>query len=152
MWYRKTMIITVNLWYHTMISYVSKSQAISHHDITYDILIISPWYHIWYHNYVISHWQSDYDITVKLWYYIWCHVCTSCDVAPHHIWCHGWYHIVISQLCDIIGKTLWYHMRNHRQQRDSSYVISHSLFISYVISHMTSQSCASDITLWCHMW
>ncbi len=56
------------LWYHTppvisFESYVSKS--ISHHDITCDILIIRPWYHIWYHNYVMS--QSYYDITVKLW-------------------------------------------------------------------------------------
>jgi hypothetical protein len=125
-------------------SYVSKSISCHHDDIAYDILFIRTWYHTWYHNYVIS--QSDYDTTVKLWYHIWCDICTSCDVAPHHMWSHVWYHIVISQLCDIVGKLLWYHMWNHRQQRDSSHVISHSFFISYVISHVTSHSCS----IWYH--
>ena len=94
------------------------------YDITYDIIIM------WYHSQtMISHF--------KLWYHIWCHICISCDVAAYHMWCH----IVISQ-CDITimwyhSKILWYHMWNHRQQRDTSYVISYSFF---------------HITPWYHMW
>ena len=62
----------------------------------------------------------------------------TCDVTL-------WYHSVISQLCDIIAKRLWYHMWNHRQQRDTSYVISHSFF--HIICDITC-----DITVWYHMW
>ena len=101
----------------------------------YDIIISRTWYHIWYHNYVIS--QSDCDITVYLWYHIWCHRCISCDVSEYHMWYHVWYHTVISQLCDIIVQNLWYHMWNHRLQRNTSCVISHSFF---------------HITPWYHIW
>ena len=62
----------------------------------------------------------------------------TCDVTL-------WYHSVISQLGDIIAKRLWYHMWNHRQQRDTSYVISHSFF--HIICDITC-----DITVWYHMW
>ena len=60
-----------------------------------------------------------------------------------------WCHIMISQ-CDITimwyhRKILWYHMWNHRQQRDTSYVISHSFF--HIICDITC-----DITVWYHMW
>ena len=134
---------------------------ISHYDIICIQVYITPWYHIWYPNHqtMISHMISQLcDITVWLWYHSQTMISHMMS-CMYIMWCSSTSYMmswVISH-CDITimwyhRETLWYHMWNHRQQRDSSYVISHSFFISYVISHMTSQSCASDITLWCHMW
>ena len=156
MWYRTISCDIGRLWYHSQI-------VISH----YDIICIPSLHHIMI-SYVIS-WFSDGDIIImwyhsqtmishfKLWYHIWCHICISCDVAAYHMWCHT----VISQ-CDITimwyhSKILWYHMWNHRQQRDTSYVISHSFFPYHMWHHMWHHSVISyvmshNITLWCHMW
>ena len=95
--------ITVNLWYHTMISYVSKSQ-----------LYITQWYHIWYpnHHSMISHMISQLcDITVCLWYH-------SLTMISHVIsymyimWCSSTSHVMSCMMsqCDVTEKTLWHHM------------------------------------------
>ena len=58
---------------------------------------------------------------------MWCSCISHCDIS------------VIPQLCGIIAKILWYHMWNHRQQRDTSYVklvsfFPHHIMIPHVIS------------------
>ncbi len=130
---------TVKLLYHTMISYICKST--SYNDITHDILICRITYEVtimWCHILTVIS-QFNYDIMCDVIYVR--HVMLlyiTCDVMS----CHS----VISQLCDITVtvKTLWYHMWNHRQKIDSSYVISHSFF--HLICDITC-----DITVWYHM-
>ncbi len=96
-----------------MISQVSK--FISHCDITslYDLTTLWQWYHIWYHCYMISP-DIIYDMIV---YIDWC--------VPYHMWCHMWYHHVIS--------IMWYHRQN--------------IVVSHVISWKTKRQIICDITI-----
>ena len=75
------------------------------------------------------------------------------------MWCFWISHVISCMIshCDITimwyhSPNLWYHMWNHKLQRNTSCVISHSFFQITPWYHIWYHSMISHMSIWHHMW